>query len=78
MPLPLSVGEKVKMKKKHPCGGDVFTLQRVGADIRASCDTCGSHIRMPRRDFEKRIKRIEGAEVEGIPDKGKEPEEGAD
>ena len=78
MPLPLSVGEKVKMKKKHPCGGDVFTLQRVGADIRASCDTCGSPIRMPGRDFEKRIKKIEGAEVDSSPDRGKELEKGAD
>lgn len=58
MPMPLIVGDKVKMKKTHPCGGDVFTLQRVGADVRASCDTCGSHIRMPRRAFEKKVKAI--------------------
>lgn len=58
MPLPLAVGDKARMKKKHPCGGDVFTLQRVGADVRASCDTCGAQIWMTRREFEKKIKAL--------------------
>ena len=66
MPLPLAVGDKVQMKKKHPCGGDKFTLQRVGADCRASCDTCGAQIWMKRQEFEKKVKKIEkGPEVEG-------------
>ncbi len=63
MPLPLAVGDKVRMKKKHPCGGDLFTLQRVGADVRVSCDTCGAQIRMPRREFEKKVKLLQKQEA---------------
>lgn len=59
MPLNLSVGDKVHLKKKHPCGGNIFTLQRVGSDCRASCDTCGAQIWMSRHDFEKKVKKIE-------------------
>lgn len=58
MPMPLSPGDKVRMKKKHPCGGFIFTVERAGADVRASCDTCGSQIRMRRLDFEKKIKAL--------------------
>lgn len=58
MPMPLAVGNQARMKKKHPCGGDVFTIQRVGADVRASCDTCGAQIWMTRREFEKKIKAL--------------------
>ena len=66
MPLPLTVGEKAQMKKKHPCGGDVFTLERVGADVRVSCDTCGAQIRMPRREFEKKVKKLLKQEIEKL------------
>ena len=61
MPLQLDLGDKVVLKKKHPCGGNVFTMQRVGADCRASCDTCGGQITMRRHDFEKKVKKIEKA-----------------
>jgi hypothetical protein len=54
------------MKKKHPCGGDVFTLERVGADVRISCDTCGAQIRMPRREFEKKVKKLLKQESEKL------------
>ncbi|NCB42596.1 MAG: DUF951 domain-containing protein [Clostridia bacterium] len=64
MPLDLCVGDKVQLKKKHPCGGNIFTLQRVGADCRASCDTCGAQIWMTRREFEKKVKKIE-KQIEG-------------
>jgi len=64
MPLPLTVGDRVQMKKKHPCGGDLFTLQRVGADVRVSCDTCGAQIWMSRREFEKKVKKLHRQQTE--------------
>ena len=58
MPLKLEVGNKVKLKKSHPCGGDVFVVMRVGMDVRIQCETCGAQIRMDRPDLEKKIKKI--------------------
>ena len=29
-----SVGDRLIMKKKHPCQSDVFTVLRVGSDVR--------------------------------------------
>ena len=36
-----SVGEKITLKKVHPCGGFTWTVIRTGADIKIQCDTCG-------------------------------------
>ena len=66
MPLQIALGDKVQLKKKHPCGGDIFTLQRVGSDCRALCDKCGAQIWMSRHDFEKRVKKI--TQKEAAPD----------
>jgi hypothetical protein len=46
----------------------VFTLERVGADVRISCDTCGAQIRMPRREFEKKVKKLLQQETEKLQD----------
>lgn len=55
-PMKLSVGDQVTTKKNHPCGGNVFTLTRVGMDIRMLCHTCQKEIWISRPDLEKRIK----------------------
>ncbi len=71
MPLPLAVGDQAQMKKKHPCGGDVFTLERVGADVRVSCNTCNAQIWMPRREFEKKVRKLlkkQAEEPEKVPE----------
>lgn len=47
----------VIMKKKHPCGNDLFRIIRVGADIKIKCQDCGRIIMMPRVDFKKRMKK---------------------
>jgi len=50
------VGDRVRMKKQHPCGGDVWEIIRVGMDFKAKCTTCGRIIMLPRRKFEKNIR----------------------
>ncbi len=40
-----SIGDKIVTKKCHPCGGNIWTVVRIGADIKVKCDTCG-HIIM--------------------------------
>ncbi len=50
------------MKKQHPCGGQLWRVERTGADIHLKCLTCGRFITMPRRKLEKAIKSIEPSE----------------
>lgn len=56
--LEISVNDKIEMKKQHPCGGKVFTVQRAGMDIKIRCDKCGREVMVPRQKIEKNIKRI--------------------
>ena len=46
------------MTKPHPCGGKIFTVTRVGMDIKLKCTTCGHEVMLPRAKAEKGIKRI--------------------
>ena len=54
----VSVGDKVEMKKPHPCGGSVFSVLRVGMDFKLKCLSCGHEVMLPRRKAEKGIKKI--------------------
>lgn len=60
MPLPVryNVGDTVKMKKTHPCGGDTWEVMRTGVDFRIRCSTCGRVVMVPRPKFEKSVKSI--------------------
>ncbi|PRO64354.1 DUF951 domain-containing protein [Alkalicoccus urumqiensis] len=58
-------GDIVEMKKPHPCGTNSWKIVRMGMDIRIKCTGCGHSIMMPRKEFEKKMKRIlERAEPE--------------
>jgi hypothetical protein len=46
------------MKKVHPCGGDVWTIIRVGMDFRVKCVECGRSVMIPRGKFEKSVREI--------------------
>ncbi|WP_031514311.1 DUF951 domain-containing protein [Desulfofalx alkaliphila] len=52
------VGDIVKMKKTHPCGGDLWEIMRTGVDIRIKCTTCKRVLLLPRPKFEKSLKAI--------------------
>jgi hypothetical protein len=58
----ISVGDIVKLKKKHPCGGDRWEITRTGADIKLICLTCSRCVMLDRADFEKRVRKIEPQE----------------
>lgn len=58
MPMQLNVGDVVKLKKKHPCGGYDWEILRVGADFRIKCTTCGRQVWLPRREVERRITKV--------------------
>ena len=54
------VGQIVKTKKSHPCGGFEWEIQRVGMDFRIRCVKCGHSVMLPRAKFEKmlRVNRV--------------------
>ncbi|HKL13395.1 MAG TPA: DUF951 domain-containing protein [Halanaerobiales bacterium] len=54
----LQVGDRVKMKKPHPCGSNSWKVIRVGMDIKIECENCKHVVMMPRRKFEKNLKEI--------------------
>ncbi len=55
----IAVGDKLTLKKKHPCGASVFTVLRVGSDIRIVCDGCGRDMVLPREKLERAIRKIQ-------------------
>jgi hypothetical protein len=55
-PIAFAVGDVVRLKKPHPCGGFDWSVVRLGADIGIKCQTCGRRVLLPRRDLERRLK----------------------
>ena len=53
-----NLGDKVIMKKVHPCGSSEFEIIRLGADIKIKCTSCSRVIMLPRVDFNKKIKKV--------------------
>ena len=39
--MDISVGDRVEMKKQHPCGCKTFEILRVGMDFKIKCEKCG-------------------------------------
>ena len=66
--MDINVGDKLQMKKKHPCGTDVFTVTRIGMDFKLICDGCSHEIIIPRQKAEKTLKKIikKAAETDNV------------
>ena len=62
--MELKLGERVELKKQHPCGSKIWTIHRVGMDIKLRCEGCGHELMLPRRKAEKAIRRILSEESE--------------
>lgn len=65
-----SVGDVVKTRKTHPCGGDLWEVMRTGVDFRIKCQKCGRVLMLPRPKFEKAVKELvqsAGPETPGRP-----------
>ncbi len=58
------VGDIVQLKKKHPCGEDKWEIMRVGLDFRIKCLGCERQVWLPRRKFEKRVKKVISKSIE--------------
>ena len=51
----LRMGDVVRLRKVHPCGGLDWEVVRLGADIGIRCLQCGRRVLMPRSALKKRI-----------------------
>ncbi len=54
--LEIRLGDVVRLRKPHPCGGYEWKVVRLGADIGIVCQTCGRRVLLARSVFEKRVK----------------------
>jgi hypothetical protein len=53
--LTLLLGDVLRLRRRHPCGGDAWLVDRLGADIGLRCQTCGRHVLVERRRIEQRL-----------------------
>lgn len=56
--LKIRPNDKLQLKKTHPCGGDVFRVLRVGAEVRIVCEHCGRDLTVDRLKLEKAVRRV--------------------
>ena len=54
----IKLGDIVRLKKVHPCGGFDWQVSRLGADIGLKCLKCGRRVLLERSVFKRRVKDI--------------------
>lgn len=58
MNMNYKVGDVVRMKKTHPCGGREWEVLRTGIDFKMRCLVCGRLVMLPRAKFEKGVREV--------------------
>ena len=59
MPLiDVHIGDIVRLRKPHPCGGYEWEVTRIGADIGLKCRTCEHRVMLRRSRFNQRFKQF--------------------
>lgn len=53
--LRLLLGDVIRLRRTHPCGGSAWLVDRLGADIGLRCSTCARHVMIERPALEKRF-----------------------
>ncbi|MCH5191591.1 MAG: DUF951 domain-containing protein [Oscillospiraceae bacterium] len=56
--MDIRVGDRLEMKKNHPCGGKLFLVLRAGMDFRVRCEKCGREVMVSRVKIERNIKKV--------------------
>ena len=66
MVIEIRLGDTVRLRKPHPCGGSDWEVVRLGADIGIRCQGCRRCVLLDRSVFEKRVKSFlsRGPDVE--------------
>jgi hypothetical protein len=68
MDYKFGLGDRVMMKKEHPCGSGTWQVIRIGADIKIKCEGCGRIVMLDRPTFEKRLKKVINRKAEETAD----------
>ena len=58
MAMDIRAGDRVEMKKPHPCGAKLWRVTRMGMDVKLVCTGCGREVMLPRAKAEKGIKSV--------------------
>ena len=58
------VDDTLELKKPHPCGCRLFSVLRVGGEMRIRCQGCGHDMIMDRVRLEKAVRRRTSAATE--------------
>ena len=54
--MDFQIGDKVVLKKTHPCGSKIWEITRIGVDFKLKCEGCGHVIMIERPKAIKAIK----------------------
>ena len=54
--VPFAIGDKIVLRKPHPCGSSSWEVYRVGADIGLLCAGCGRRVMLERPLVQRRMK----------------------
>lgn len=57
--LTILLGDIVRLRRPHPCGGTTWVVDRLGVDIGLRCQTCARRVLVTRRVLERRIAGFE-------------------
>ncbi len=55
VPVAFRLGDRLELRRPHPCGGRTWEIDRLGADLGLRCLTCGRHVLLERRSVERRL-----------------------
>lgn len=58
VPMHFELGNRLRLRKPHPCGCYDWEVVRLGADIGLLCEKCGRRILLPRSEVERRTKQV--------------------
>ena len=51
-------GDRLELRKPHPCGSRQWSVVRIGADIGIVCGGCARRVTLERRLLERRLRRV--------------------
>jgi hypothetical protein len=54
----IKLGDVVRLRKVHPCGGYDWQVVRLGADIGIKCLKCGRRVILERSVLQRRAKEF--------------------
>ena len=58
MALEVHLGDRVRLKKAHPCGSFRWEVTRLGADVGLVCLGCGRRTMLRRSRLERRLQEL--------------------